>query len=116
MLHNFLIYYTCLLPGHLKDSFAVAEFQEPVFAEKFEDSSDESKATDSKRWFTGMLQNIKLTVVELVSKLSSSFQNIFGPSSNANGDAKATFMDRTFGASFMGLATLVVMVVMLKRV
>lgn len=66
----------------------------------------------------GMLQDIKFSVVELVSNLSSTFQNIFGHSSDANGDKKATNMDRTLGvgASFMGLATLVVMVVLLKRV
>ncbi|PON55783.1 hypothetical protein PanWU01x14_185920 [Parasponia andersonii] len=105
-----------VLKDFMQSNQSIAEFQEPVFAGKFEDLTDGSQAKDAENWFMGILQNIKLTVVELVSNLSSSFLNIFGPSSNAHGDAKATIIDRALGASFMGLATLVVMVVLLKRV
>ena len=70
-------------------SVAVAEFEEPV-PKKSEDSSDSSKAKPSRNWFTGMFNNIKVKVVELVSTLSSKFQNIFGFSSHAKEDEEAT--------------------------
>ncbi|XP_024018703.1 uncharacterized protein LOC21403998 [Morus notabilis] len=92
------------------------EFQEQVFPENVEKSSEGMETGDSENWFMSMLENFKVTVVELVSNLSSSFQNIFGFSSDVNENIKSTATDITLGASFMGLVTLVVMVVLLKRV
>ncbi|GMN63188.1 hypothetical protein TIFTF001_032266 [Ficus carica] len=86
-----------------------------VFSENFEKSAEGTEAGNSENWFKDMLENIKLTVVDLVSSLSSSLQNIFGFSSDVNADTKTTAMDITIGATFMGLATLVAMVVLLKR-
>ena len=62
-----------------------------------------------------MLNNIKLNVVELISSLSSKIENIFGFTSDAKEDAEAS-NTTVIGASLLGLATLVVMVVLLKRV
>lgn len=71
-----------------------------------------------------ILQNVKFTVAEMVSSVSNYFQNIFGfltgeTSSvgiDARGNTNANFIDPiTMGGTFMGLAVLVVMVIMLKR-
>lgn len=86
-----------------------------VFSENFEKSSEGTEAGNSENWFKNMLENIKLTVVDLVSSLSGSLQNIFGFSSDVNADTNTTVMDITIGATFMGLVTLVAMVVLLKR-
>lgn len=99
-----------------KNSVADPEFQEQVFPENVEKSSEGIETGDSENWFTSMLENFKVTVVELVSSLSSSFQNIFGFSSDVNENIKSAATDITVAASFMGLVTLVVMVVLLKRV
>ncbi|XP_047149211.1 uncharacterized protein LOC124821382 [Vigna umbellata] len=68
--------------------------------------------------FMGFLQNLKLTVTELVSSVSSFLQNIF-PSpdtqkmaADADGNIKSSFM----GGTFIGLAVLVIMVIVTKRV
>ncbi|GMN51568.1 hypothetical protein TIFTF001_020711 [Ficus carica] len=96
-----------LYSGFLTSKFiqkTAAEFQEHVFFENFEKSSDRSWRLGNMVgiWFP---QNIKLTIVDLVSSLSSSPQNIFEFSSNVNADI-------AIGASFMGLATLVAMVIL----
>lgn len=63
-----------------------------------------------------LLQNVKFKVMNMVSNVSSFLHSIFGPSSDANGE-KSTVIDRNLGVgSIMGLAVLVIMVVMLKRV
>ncbi|KAJ7948521.1 Uncharacterized conserved protein (UCP012943) [Quillaja saponaria] len=101
------------------------EYQEEP-PKKFEVVSDSCQTEDSKSSVfdvMGTLQNIRLTVTEMVCNVSKYLQNIFGPaaaekmSSDADGNAKATFMDNTtLGASLMGLVVMVVMVVVLKRV
>lgn len=69
-----------------------------------------------------MLESIKLRVVEMVSKASNYLQNIFGfskaeeISSEDNGNTGATSMEKTLGASLTGLAVMVVMVVVFKRI
>jgi hypothetical protein len=74
--------------------------------------------------FKDLLQSLKLTVVDMVSRVSSYLQNIFptgekeNSSVDADGNAKANVMDNTtfMGGTFMGLAMLVIMVVLVKRV
>lgn len=70
--------------------------------------------------FTGLLQNAKLTVIELVSMVSSYLKKIFPipDTPNADGNNKASFMDNNIGmqGTFLGLAVLVIMVIMTKRV
>ncbi|XP_027344003.1 uncharacterized protein LOC113856400 [Abrus precatorius] len=67
-----------------------------------------------------ILHNVKLTVAEMVASVSNYFHNVFGfltgHKSSASGNTKANFMDPfTMGGTFMGLAVLVVMVIVLKR-
>lgn len=104
---------------NLKKSVADDAFQEMQSHKEFEKSSESSQTGSSKKvpWdLMDMMQNIKLTVVEMVSNVSNFLQNIFGfssaesDSSNANGNTRTITM-----GSFMGLALLVVMVVVLKR-
>lgn len=70
--------------------------------------------------FMTILQNLKLTVTEMVSRMSNFFQNIFPTAekdkSSADGGG-ANFMDykNFMGGSFMGLAVMVIMVVLMKR-
>ncbi|CAK8535853.1 unnamed protein product [Lathyrus sativus] len=71
--------------------------------------------------FMTVLQNLKLTVTEMVSRMSNFFQNIFltaeKDKSSTDGGG-ANFMDykNLIGRSFMGLAVMVIMVVLMKRV
>ncbi|CAK8577234.1 unnamed protein product [Lathyrus sativus] len=71
--------------------------------------------------FMTILQNLKLTVTEMVGRMSNFFQNIFPTAekdkSSADGGG-ANFMDykNLMGGSFMGLAVMVIMVVLMKRV
>lgn len=97
------------------------EFNDVQSAKKFEESSVENETGNSEGGFMNIMENIKLKVQEMVSNVSNYFQNIFGHSaaestSEDDGNTSKTFMDRTLGASFMGLAVLVIMVVVLKRV
>jgi hypothetical protein len=58
----------------------------------------------------------------MVSNASNYLQNIFGFSKakdislDDNGNTGEAFMEKTLGVSFMGLAVMVVMVVLLKRI
>jgi hypothetical protein len=70
--------------------------------------------------FMGILQNLKLTVTEMVSRMSNFFQNIFPTVEKDKSSADAdggSFMDykNVVGGSFMGLAVMVIMVVLMKR-
>ncbi|CAL0323554.1 unnamed protein product [Lupinus luteus] len=88
---------------------------------------EELPDSDPRNVFTDLmsiLHNLKLTVAEMVCNMSSYLQNIFGlpmaekSSSDADGsgNSKANLMDHlALGGTFMGLAVLVVMVVVLKR-
>ncbi|KAF4394613.1 hypothetical protein F8388_020438 [Cannabis sativa] len=105
-----------VLKDFMESNQSIADFQEPVFGESCEVSSPGSQEAKDGNWFLDALKNVKLSVTEMVSSLSGYFQSIFGPSSDAKGDAKATFVDMSLGASFMGLATLAVMVIMLRRI
>ncbi|OIW15469.1 hypothetical protein TanjilG_32873 [Lupinus angustifolius] len=92
-----------------------------VKLEELPDSDPGNVFTD----LMSILHNLKLSVAEMVSNMSSYLQNIFGfsmgekSSSDADGggNAKANLMDHlAAGGTFMGLAVLVVMIVVLKRV
>lgn len=68
-----------------------------------------------------MFHNVKVTAVELVSNVSSFIHYFFNPPEAEKGPADRVSgglagIERTMGASLMGLATLVIMVVLLKRV
>ncbi|KAM7267414.1 hypothetical protein ACFE04_009580 [Oxalis oulophora] len=62
-------------------------------------------------------ENVKVTVTDMVRNIGDFFQNMFGPSAD-NDDKSSTSgsIDKTLGASFMALAMMVIVVVMMKRV
>ncbi|KAF3453558.1 hypothetical protein FNV43_RR03998 [Rhamnella rubrinervis] len=96
----------------------VDEFQDPASPKKFEEdlSDDSSQSGDSGNGFMkNMLQNIKFRVMNMVNNVSSFLHDIFEPSSDCNGDTKSTFIDRN-QKTVLGLAVLVIMVVVLKRI
>uniref|UniRef100_A0A5B6YW31 Uncharacterized protein n=1 Tax=Davidia involucrata TaxID=16924 RepID=A0A5B6YW31_DAVIN len=102
----------------VNESAADAKFQDLQSPLSFHDSRPSQDFGDG---FMGFLQKIKLAVVDMMSSLSDYFQNLFGGpatekiSADADGSARNTSMDRALGASFMGLAVMVIMVVVLKR-
>ncbi|XP_058735297.1 uncharacterized protein LOC131607300 [Vicia villosa] len=75
---------------------------------------EEGKAFD----FMSILQNLKLTVTEMVSRMSNFFHNIFPTAEKDKSSTDGGFMDykNLMGGSFMGLAVMVIMVVLMKRV
>ncbi|XP_021288098.1 uncharacterized protein LOC110419399 [Herrania umbratica] len=86
---------------------------------KLEEYVDAGHPKDSGNQFSNFLLNVKTTVVELVNKVTDFLQSLFTlPSAeNAKGNAGSTFssFDKTIGASLMGLAVMVIMVVLVKR-
>ncbi|KAA8526905.1 hypothetical protein F0562_008866 [Nyssa sinensis] len=104
-----------------KESVADVEFQNQQAPKCFDKSSNSGQAGDFGNGFMGFVQNIKLTVVHMMSSLSDYFQNLFGGpdaekvSTDTDGSARKTVVDKALGASFMGLAVMVIMVVVLKR-
>ncbi|KAM3302407.1 hypothetical protein P3S67_016909 [Capsicum chacoense] len=87
-------------------------------------TSSKSQADESKSGisFTDFLQNVTRTVtqtvVDMMNSLSDYFNNLFGGNKvffNADGSAKLGAVETTLGASFMGLAVMVMMVVVSKR-
>ncbi|KAI3834116.1 hypothetical protein MKX03_017503 [Papaver bracteatum] len=72
--------------------------------------------------FSKTVDNFKLKVLEMMTSLSTLFQDLFGGQASgsnihldADGNARATILDRIKGSSFMALAIMVIMVVILKR-
>ncbi|KAL2523642.1 Uncharacterized conserved protein (UCP012943) [Abeliophyllum distichum] len=65
-----------------------------------------------------VFKKIKLTVVDMLSSLSDYFQNFFEvdkASANANGSARLNSLETALEASFMGLAVMAIMVILIKR-
>ncbi|OVA11636.1 hypothetical protein BVC80_8997g8 [Macleaya cordata] len=87
----------------------------------FEDGYDVKHTEGLGDVFMKSIQNLKLTVVEMINNISLFFQDLFGGagatniSLDANGNARATYVDRIMGSSFMALAVMTIMVVVLKR-
>ncbi|XVF34114.1 hypothetical protein REPUB_Repub18cG0029600 [Reevesia pubescens] len=84
---------------------------------KIEEYFDASQPKDSGNPFSDFLQNIKTTVIEMVNKATDFLQSLFTlPSAgNAKENAGSNNFDKTIGASMMGLAIMVIMIVLLKR-
>ena len=102
------------------ESQEIEEIQEVEQIREIEELSESSQTEKSKN--VSMLQSIKLTVVEMVSNASNYLQNIFGfskaedISSDDKGNTGEAVMEKTLGLSLMGLAVMVVMVVLFKRI
>ncbi|XP_056167740.1 uncharacterized protein LOC115666662 isoform X2 [Syzygium oleosum] len=108
--------------------------QFPFMEPKVEESADDDLSDDWKspkkveeiseggheNGFMTILQNIKLTVEEMVSNISSFLANIFSPpsaektSTNNEGSA-GPFNEKALGASVMGLALMAIIVVLIRR-
>lgn len=97
------------------------DFQDAVSSKNLAElSDDESEAGSSQTELVDIINNVKLTVVDLVTNVSAYFQKIFSFSSAehtpaANEIAGAATIEKTIGASLMGLAVIVIMVVVLRR-
>ncbi|KAI3855974.1 hypothetical protein MKW92_023405 [Papaver armeniacum] len=94
-------------------------------SKNFEDDENDTKHSQaSENAFMSSIQNLKIAVMDMMNNVSHFFQDLFGGllgpdndvSLDGNGNASAaTNMDKVIGASFMGLAVMVIMVVVLKR-
>ncbi|TYI58084.1 hypothetical protein E1A91_D11G328600v1 [Gossypium mustelinum] len=73
---------------------------------------------DGGESFSAFIQKIKTSVVEMVSKTTDFLHSLFSLPSvdKAKENAGSNNMDKTIGASLMGLAVMVIMVVLVKRV
>ncbi|XP_042518573.1 uncharacterized protein LOC122092319 [Macadamia integrifolia] len=82
---------------------------------------DEYDGKSSESGFMGFIENVKIKVAEMVKNMSDFIQNLFGGSIAGNksmdekGSASGMLPDKSIAASFMGLAILVIMVVVMKR-
>ncbi|XWS09891.1 hypothetical protein CRYUN_Cryun39dG0028600 [Craigia yunnanensis] len=84
---------------------------------KLEEYFDARPPKDGGNPFSDFLQNIKTGVIEMVNKATDFLQSHFTlPSAEkAKENAGSSNFEKTIGASMMGLAVMVIMVVLLKR-
>ncbi|KAF6154200.1 hypothetical protein GIB67_016452 [Kingdonia uniflora] len=107
-----------LLSDEVNDVNVENEFQDD---QKSKGASDEKHSKGNyDNIFTKIVKKVKATVVEMVSNLSGLFHDIFvgGPTEEEvkiDPNGGATIVDKTMGASLMGLAVLAIMVVLFKR-
>ncbi|XP_030513637.1 uncharacterized protein LOC115727548 isoform X2 [Rhodamnia argentea] len=111
-----------------------SSIQLPYMETKVEESGDDALSDDWKsprkveeisegghdNGLMTILRNIKLSVEEMVSNIPSFLANIFSlPSaektSTNEGNAGPAFNEKAFGVSFMGLALLAIIIVLLRR-
>ncbi|KAI3986549.1 hypothetical protein MKX01_014087 [Papaver californicum] len=87
-----------------------------------DDEDDAKRPQASENVFMSSIQNLESAVVDMMNNVSHFFQDLFGglgPDNvllDGNGNASAASnVDKVIGASFMALAVMVIMVVVLKR-
>ncbi|KAG6756199.1 hypothetical protein POTOM_039624 [Populus tomentosa] len=84
-------------------------------------SDDENETGNSQTGLMDVINNVKLTVVDMVTNVSAYFKKIFRFSSAehtldaADENAGSSTTEKTLGASLMALAVMVIMVVVLRR-
>ncbi|KAJ6886328.1 pyruvate kinase-like isoform X6 [Populus alba x Populus x berolinensis] len=84
-------------------------------------SDDESETRNSQTGLMDVINNVKLTVVDMVTNVSAYYKKIFSFSSAkrtpdaADENAGSSTTEKTLAASLMALAVVVIMVVVLKR-
>ncbi|KAG6736744.1 hypothetical protein POTOM_060362 [Populus tomentosa] len=84
-------------------------------------SDDENETGNSQTGLMDVINNVKLTMVDMVTNVSAYFKKIFSFSSAehtpdaANEKAGSSTTEKTLGASLMALAVMVIMVVVLRR-
>lgn len=85
---------------------------------KLEELPDSEETRSPRNRFMDAMQNVKLKIAEMVGSISNYFQTLFGfldpekTGSDGDGKPRTIFTD---ARTFMGLAVLVVMVVLVKR-
>lgn len=102
--------------GSVSDSeFTVNQSPKPAY-----EFNDSGKSGDSENGFMGFVKGIKIKVNDMMSSLSDYFQSLFGGPTeekvSGDADARSPFGEKAVGASLLGLAVMVIMVVVLKRV
>lgn len=102
----------------LEDQGSPKSLDETSDSSHFGETETQSVESDSPT--VDFFQTVRDTVVEMVNNVADYLQNIFGFSTadktSADADARANVIEKTLGASFMGLAVMVIAVVLLKRV
>ncbi|KAI8557673.1 hypothetical protein RHMOL_Rhmol04G0028100 [Rhododendron molle] len=102
--------------GSVTDSeFTDNQSQKPAY-----EFNDSGKSGDSENGFMGFVKGVKIKVNDMMSSLSDYFQSLFGGPAeekvSGDADARPPFGEKAMGASLLGLAVMVIMVVVLKRV
>ncbi|KAL7103530.1 hypothetical protein ACP275_08G185400 [Erythranthe tilingii] len=112
----------CLLFSDENSYTELAEDSEPIdhSTPKSVDSSSENREAGPTNVFTAVFQKIKTSVVDMMSSLSDYFQSFFGGKGEngvkLNSDGTANFSAETvMQGSFMGLAIMAILVILLKR-
>ncbi|KAI8552707.1 hypothetical protein RHMOL_Rhmol06G0287400 [Rhododendron molle] len=96
---------------------ADASFLDRQSSEIVDDSSDSAQFADyAYEYYMDYFQGVKSKVVEMMNTLSDYFQDLFrSPTAEIDGSAGTTFSGGAVAASFMGLAVMVIMLVVMKR-
>ncbi|WOH04246.1 hypothetical protein DCAR_0623655 [Daucus carota subsp. sativus] len=92
---------------------STADTESPGYQSPKHSDNETFNEKEQKNGFNSFLKDIKEKVEDMMNSLSSFFQNLFAGPAASDGSAK---VDKTMGASIMGLAVMVIMVVVLKRV
>lgn len=111
----------------VEGSVADSEFTDNQSPKPAYEFSDSGKSGDSENGFMGFVKGVKIKVKgvkikvnDMMSSLSDYFQSLFGGPTeekvSGDADAKPPFGEKAMGASLLGLAVMVIMVVVLKRV
>ncbi|CAN1239439.1 hypothetical protein LINGRAPRIM_LOCUS2360 [Linum grandiflorum] len=115
---------TEFLQSHKKTTESVADSNSedvgsPKLPEALEDAWESQK---SKTGFMDILEDIKVSVVDMYGTVSSFLQNMFSKSAGAvdeseagESNGKSAVLENSLAASFMGLAVMAIMMVVLKR-
>lgn len=100
----------------LQDQESSKIFEAASGSSQFGDN--ENQSADSGSLPMDVLQTIKNKVVDMVNNVTGFLQNIFGfaaADKTSGADAGGFTNDKTLGATFAGLAMMVIVVVLLKR-
>ncbi|KAJ4982397.1 hypothetical protein NE237_033234 [Protea cynaroides] len=104
-----------------KESCADNGFNDQESLKNVDDGFDEAFSGRFESGFMGFIENVRLTATEMVKNVSDFIESLFGGSVAANaavdekGSASGMPIDKIIGSSFMGLAVLAIMMVVLKR-
>ncbi|CAL1385443.1 unnamed protein product [Linum trigynum] len=113
---------TAFLQSHKTITSPTSEASTESVTDSSSEDAESNVHEEPRSRFMAYLDDIKVTVVDMFGTVSSFLQNMFAvpPAAAAGesdeGNAKSTFMENTVGASFLGLAVMAIMMVVLRRV